>query len=445
MPGMNIKTTLSHLIFITLALFSFCRISPALEWTDPALSKANEVRARHILELRANVNNKRLECGMSPYTWSETAIIPKTTPIRATHIGEIRTGIKQIANQPPARTAPTFSDNLLVGETAIRYEHIQELRTAIENATCCGDGACDTAEGETETNCAVDCLCTYTTYIGSSCGESTCDESSILITKVAPEPGCPTLYSCEAKPSVCCTVTYNYLGCGDNIHCGPTQRMTERLGLGCTIPESDRYICGPDESCCEYITTDLGCGATADGVTYPYYTHVYFATDQLGVCEDKIATLDNEADCCSYIHKESCGDPTCGLSIYNKTIGTYEQCATTATCPAVPTTDNIYFICDYSEAFPTECAPHTVADVGSPNCCNYVETPACIDHVAEEGGVTVTRIGTDKQVTKADPANPDCAVTVTVVEPPFHNDCCQYNTVQEICVAADATETTADT
>lgn len=420
--NLRIKILLFTAIILAGIAFLHPQIAGSLEWTDPTLSPSSPIRAVHFTELRSQVNNQRLQCGLGTYSFSET-IVSKTTPIRKSHLDEIKEAIDQISTNGSVPRTPPSTPNIgtiNAGQTAISLNHINDLRTALANTTCCGDGICQVAD-ETTVNCPGDCLCTYTPSSGTTCGEMGCPSGSVLITQTATEGPvlCPDKYSCENKPSLCCSYFLSAVGCGDNIHCGETQSMTEKVGQGCIVPDNERYLCGADESCCTYDTTDLGCGATVNGTTYPFYTRVYQTTDAVHPqCLDKIVTVDNEADCCSYKYAEGCG------SNLDDGAGT-----TYASCNGTTYDEGTWVECTWSDTFPVDCTPTIISNENSANCCNYTETSTCIDKF--DPAIPATYVGVTKQTVSEDVTNPDCDPTITEEE--FHDDCCGYNTTRDEC------------
>ena len=418
----TIKILLCTALILAGIAFLHPQIAGSLEWTDPTLSPSSPIRAVHFTELRSQVNNQRFLCGLGAYSFTDS-IVSKTTPIRKLHLDEIKESIEQIStNGSVSRTPPAMPSIGVIsaGSTVISLNHISDLRGALSNTTCCGDGICQAAD-ETTANCPGDCLCTYSPSYGTTCGEMGCPGGSVLITQTAIEGEilCPNKYSCENKPSLCCSYFLSAAGCGDGIHCGETQSMTEKVGQGCVVPDNEKYLCGADESCCTYDTTDLGCGAIVDGFPYPFYTRVYQSVDTTHPqCVDKIVTVDNEADCCDYKYADGCGTTLVDsdTNVHNSCDGTtYDE--------------GTWVECTWSDTFPIDCAPTIVSDENSANCCTYTEISTCIDKF--DPIVPITYVAVTKQTVSEDAANPDCDQIVTEEE--FHDDCCGYNTTRDEC------------
>ena len=348
----NFWKLFTGIIFLFILLFfAWTHKVPAQTWTDATLTGGEPIRTVHFRELRRAVFNKRVLCGMAPYPWTDPTIVHKTTPVRATHIDELRTAINQIySGGTVPRPAPAYTDaTLTAGATPIRATHISELRTAISSATCCGDGTCDMA-WEDGTNCPVDCVCDYDAWQGDStnCGDNLCEPTEIYQVRTSPDVGCPDLWRCVQDKVVCCAGTYGswvYYDCGGG-DCDPTAERFRRIS---TIADCEpEYQCGALESCCGWGTpvftcgyggyppttyvkvttptnpactedvvvveedsefccdypvdwTDMGCGVTFEGTTYPVTTHLQVKVDNLGICDSKLDITENAIDlCCNY-------------------------------------------------------------------------------------------------------------------------------------------------
>lgn len=137
-----------------------------ITWADQTASLfagVSNVRGAHMAELRAEINVKRNACGLAIAGWTDDGVLAGKFP-RAVHVTEHRAAIKEIYDLAPARPLSfvNFTDNPIVagvaGVTRIRLVHLLELRTAIEEASCCGDGQCDTVYEDIVT-CFADCQC----------------------------------------------------------------------------------------------------------------------------------------------------------------------------------------------------------------------------------------------------------------------------------------------
>ncbi len=99
------------------------------DFTDPLLSGAL-IRAIHVVELRAAINEVRAARGLAPFVFAD-ALTAQSTVVRAAHIMELRVALLQAysaAGAPP----PLFTDQTIVpGVTLIKAAHILELRAAV--------------------------------------------------------------------------------------------------------------------------------------------------------------------------------------------------------------------------------------------------------------------------------------------------------------------------
>lgn len=106
-------------------------------WTAPSpMTAGSAIRAVHISELRAAIDNARSNAGLAAYSWTDGSGETMTagTPIRAIHIAEMRTAITEVYSQC-GKAAPGFNDaTITAGSTAIRAVHINDLRSAVNNA-----------------------------------------------------------------------------------------------------------------------------------------------------------------------------------------------------------------------------------------------------------------------------------------------------------------------
>jgi hypothetical protein len=97
---------------------------------DPIVPGVTVVRATHITELRALIDQKRAAGRLPAFAWTDSSPLVMS----AVHVLEMRAALAAVyaaAGQP----APTYTDaTLIAGATVIRAVHINELRTAAVNA-----------------------------------------------------------------------------------------------------------------------------------------------------------------------------------------------------------------------------------------------------------------------------------------------------------------------
>ena len=100
---------------------------------DPLVTQDTPIRAVHLMELRAAIDNLRLGRGLRPFDWTDPNLSPRSTPIKGAHLIELRTGVNE-AYQRVGRTPPIYTDpnsSVVAWFTAIKAIHLNELRTAV--------------------------------------------------------------------------------------------------------------------------------------------------------------------------------------------------------------------------------------------------------------------------------------------------------------------------
>ncbi|HTY45398.1 MAG TPA: hypothetical protein VMD52_05365 [Patescibacteria group bacterium] len=104
-------------------------------WTDNPLNAGTAIKAQHINELRALVDQKRLACGLSPipWPWTNDPVVAGVTSVKAVHFSQIAAAIQQIYTfkglGSTGITSPAAGDVILV-------HHITDLRNAITAVSC---------------------------------------------------------------------------------------------------------------------------------------------------------------------------------------------------------------------------------------------------------------------------------------------------------------------
>lgn len=102
-----------------------------VDWSDfPIVANTTPIRAVHILELRAAVNNQRSDVGVIPVLWSSpTPAIGN--PVRGVHVQELRDALRGARSACGAGSV--FTDEpIQSGITPIKALHINEIRNQIE-------------------------------------------------------------------------------------------------------------------------------------------------------------------------------------------------------------------------------------------------------------------------------------------------------------------------
>ena len=89
------------------------------------------VRAVHLLQLRARIDEARSGIGLPSFRWQDPVITPGVTPVRLAHLLDLRSALSA-AYVAAGRAAPRWTDATPVaGATPIRAVHVMELRAAV--------------------------------------------------------------------------------------------------------------------------------------------------------------------------------------------------------------------------------------------------------------------------------------------------------------------------
>ncbi|PYM95663.1 MAG: hypothetical protein DME04_04125, partial [Candidatus Rokuibacteriota bacterium] len=90
----------------------------------------NVVRAVHVSELRAAIDNLRARTGLVRFDWIDATLVPGSTVVRRAHVEELRSALIAVY-EVVGRPAPSFSDSTIIGGvTVIRASQLEELRSA---------------------------------------------------------------------------------------------------------------------------------------------------------------------------------------------------------------------------------------------------------------------------------------------------------------------------
>jgi RHS repeat-associated protein len=109
---------------------------------DPLVVNVTSVKAVHLTELRAAVDQARAHAGLSAASWAES-ISSGVTLIKASHITELRARLAE-ARTALGLSAASYTDpNLTIGDT-IKAAHIQELRGKANETITVGGGTTTT-------------------------------------------------------------------------------------------------------------------------------------------------------------------------------------------------------------------------------------------------------------------------------------------------------------
>jgi len=95
-------------------------------WTDGTLSGV-PIKAAHINELRAIVDDIRAYYGLPAYAWTDAPIVANETPVKVVHLTQLQNAMKECA----AVRGATLSFTAITKNLRIRATHIQEMRDAV--------------------------------------------------------------------------------------------------------------------------------------------------------------------------------------------------------------------------------------------------------------------------------------------------------------------------
>jgi RHS repeat-associated protein len=129
-------------LLITAAVISGSGGTPYTFTDDPLVVNVTNVKAVHLTELRAAVDQARIHAGLSAASWAEP-ISSGVTLIKASHISELRARLAE-ARTALGLSAASYTDpNLTTGDT-IKAAHIQELRGKANETITAGGGTTTT-------------------------------------------------------------------------------------------------------------------------------------------------------------------------------------------------------------------------------------------------------------------------------------------------------------
>lgn len=98
---------------------------------------SKEIHTSHIVELRQNIDSRRIQCGLPATTWTNNPPITSGNLIYASHINELRSSIQDLYSSQ-SQKLPTLTDSKIVsGKTIISEFHIAELKVALDQLKTC--------------------------------------------------------------------------------------------------------------------------------------------------------------------------------------------------------------------------------------------------------------------------------------------------------------------
>ena len=321
-------------------------------WTnDPIQVGSTTIRAVHINEMRTQLNNKRLEFGMTVVTFTDGPQVQAgVTLIRSQHFTELQTDINNIRStfHPVCANVPaaySFTGGVATGGV-IRETFITDLRQALDQIgtvrVCCG--LCKKMSGTT---------CVSQTAAEDLWSDCAPDQSTLAVNKFS------NCYTDLCNGSSACT--YVTAGTDPSGQCSPPQATL------------DTYMPGKVSGCYQTMCDGSGGCYTVviDSDPVSACTGLCRSCDSTGGCHNTTANLDPELEClgrcnvcngsgaCTFATAGTdpnidCPPPQAFLNASaNKWSGCYRVnfCSgTTAECAAVASGSNTYGQCPPSQA-----------------------------------------------------------------------------------------------
>lgn len=100
-------------------------------FTDASLqASATTIRAVHIAELRARIDQLRWIAGLPAMSWTDPTLSVGVTLARALHVTEMRAALNEVY-VARGQSAPAYTDPQLAANSMIRAVYISELRNAV--------------------------------------------------------------------------------------------------------------------------------------------------------------------------------------------------------------------------------------------------------------------------------------------------------------------------
>ena len=97
---------------------------------DPLRPGVTPVRAVHLQELRARIDELRSVRGLEPFKWTDEPIEPGAMPVKTAHVIELRTALTAVYTAAARPLPPAFADGASTG-FAITTAEVTSLRAAL--------------------------------------------------------------------------------------------------------------------------------------------------------------------------------------------------------------------------------------------------------------------------------------------------------------------------
>jgi hypothetical protein len=99
---------------------------------DPLKAQITIVKAVHVTELRAAIDNARVSRGLLRFGWTDATITAGVTVVKTLHMLELRAALDELYHAA-SRTPPVYSDSRFeAGATSIKASHLDEVRAALK-------------------------------------------------------------------------------------------------------------------------------------------------------------------------------------------------------------------------------------------------------------------------------------------------------------------------
>lgn len=108
-------------------------------WSNPVLTTSSPISLRNITDLRAKIDELRVDAGLAVFVWTDP-VLAVDTPTRAIHINELREALLDVYEECQTQglfsgvIPPFLSTQVTAGVSLVSLTDITNLRTAATNA-----------------------------------------------------------------------------------------------------------------------------------------------------------------------------------------------------------------------------------------------------------------------------------------------------------------------
>jgi Glycoside hydrolase family 44/Divergent InlB B-repeat domain len=89
------------------------------------------IKAVHVIELRAAIDNLRVVNGLRAFSWTDSTLTVRSTSVRSIHVLELRTALAAVCAVMPNRCTAYTDATLTPARTVIKAVHLNELRANV--------------------------------------------------------------------------------------------------------------------------------------------------------------------------------------------------------------------------------------------------------------------------------------------------------------------------